>query len=253
MTLRLWEVVVAVIVLALAALFFAGGDPAGGVALLVFAIIGAASRARIVERPVAGSYSRARGIIGVVITSTLLAAYGVVVVLFVIAATNHWMRSDRGRVAVYALTGLQVLLYLEMRRRGDEAVDYLIGGRTERKVGAELDKLKSEGWQVVHNLKMDWGGNVDHLVWGERGAYAIETKSGRYSRSAVSQAARNAAWAKEKFGARWVTPVLCVGSEPPQRPEERNGVWVLSLEQLGPWLSSQQPTTRGIPLPPNRS
>jgi hypothetical protein len=252
MTLRLWEVVVAVIVLALAALFFAGDDPAGGVALLILAVIGAASRARIVERPVAGSYSRARGIIGLVITSTLLTAYGVVVVLFVIAATNHWMRSNRGRVAVYALTGLQVLLYLEMRRRGDEAVDYLIGGRTERHVGAELDKLKNDGWQVVHNLKKDYGGNVDHLVWGARGAYAIETKTGRYSRSAVSQAARNAAWAKEKFGARWVTPVLCVSSEPPQRPEERNGVWVLSLEQLHQWLSARPPTTRGIPLQSNR-
>jgi hypothetical protein len=31
----------AVIVLALAALFFAGGDPSGGIALLVLAIIGA--------------------------------------------------------------------------------------------------------------------------------------------------------------------------------------------------------------------
>jgi hypothetical protein len=252
MTLRLWEVVVAVIVLALAALFFVGGDSAGGVALLVLTVIGAASRARIVERPVAGSYSRAQGIIGVVITATLFAVYAVVVVVFVIAALNHWVRSDRGRVAVYALTGLQVLLYLEMRRRGAEAVDYLIGGRTERHVGAELDKLKDDGWQVVHNLKKDYGGNVDHLVWGAHGAYAIETKTGRYSRNAVSQAARNAAWAKEKFGARWVTPVLCVGSEPPPKPEERNGVWVLSLEQLHQWLSARPPTTRGIPLQSNR-
>jgi hypothetical protein len=96
MTLRLWEVVVAVIGLALASLFFAGGDLAGGVALLVFIIIGAASRARIVEQPVAGSYSRTRGIIGVVVTGTLFGVYCVVVVLFAIAAINHWMRSDRG-------------------------------------------------------------------------------------------------------------------------------------------------------------
>jgi hypothetical protein len=253
MTLRLWEVVVAVVLLALAALFFVGGDSAGGVALLVLAIIGAASRARIAERPIAGSYSRARGIIGAVVATTLFLVYGVVVVVFVIAATHHWMRSDRGRVAVYALTGLQVLLYLEMRRRGDEAVDYLIGGRTERKVGAELDKLKSEGWQVVHNLKKDYGGNVDHLVWGARGAYAIETKTGRYSRSASSQAARNAAWAKEKFGARWVTPVLCLGREAPPLPAERNGVWVLSIEQLGKWLSARPQTNRGIPLESTRS
>jgi hypothetical protein len=248
MRLRVWEVAAGLVVVGLAALFFAGGDPAGGVALLVLAIVGAASRARIVERPVAGSYSRAQGIIGVVITSTLLLVYAVVVSLFVIAAINHWMRSDHGRVAVYALTGLQVLLYLEMRRRGNEAVDYLIGGRSERKVGAELDKLKGQGWQVVHNLKKDYGGNIDHLVWGARGTYAIETKSGKYSRAASTQAARNAAWAKEKFGARWVTPILCLGDQAPTSPEERNGVWVLSPEQLGQWLAGRPRTTRGIPV-----
>src|SRR5205823_1235332 len=110
----------------------------------------------------------------------LFAVYGVVVFVFVIAAIHHWTRSDRGLVAVYALTGLQVFLYFEMRRRGDEAVNYLIGGRAERRGGAELDTLKQNGWQVVHNLTKDYGGNVDHLVWGACGAYAIETKNGKY-------------------------------------------------------------------------
>ncbi len=81
-------------------------------------------------------------------------------------------------------------------------------------------------------------------------AGGAKTKSGKYSRAASTQAAKNAAWAKEKFAARWVTPVLCVGSDEPQRPEQRNHVWVMSCDQLRPWLLAQPPTTRGIPLPP---
>ena len=45
-----------------------------------------------------------------------------------------------------------------------------------------------------------------------------------------------------------MTPVLCVGTDPPQSPEERNGVWVLATEQLLQWLSARPLTQRGIPM-----
>jgi hypothetical protein len=96
MTLRLWEVAVAAVMLALVVLFFVSGDPEGGFVLLALVLLGAASRARIIERPIAGSYACTRGLIGMFVTGTLFAVYVVVVILFAIAAINHWMRSDRG-------------------------------------------------------------------------------------------------------------------------------------------------------------
>src|SRR5437763_16794802 len=101
-----------------------------------------------------------------------------------------------------------------MRRRGDDALNWLIGSRAEREVGDLLEPLRAEGWQVVHNLKKERGGNVDHLVWSARGAYAIETKSGGLRRGDLGQAKLNAWWAKQKFGARWVEPLVCVRTAP---------------------------------------
>jgi hypothetical protein len=84
-----------------------------------------------------------------------------------------------------------------MDRRGDEAINWLKGTRAEEEVGTRLDQLKAEGWEVLHNLKKDFGGNIDHLVRGKRGAYAIETKSGRFRHRDVPQAVGNAVWVKE--------------------------------------------------------
>jgi hypothetical protein len=76
-------------------------------------------------------------------------------------------------------------------------------------------------------------------VWGERGAYAIETKSGSLRRSDLAQAKVNAWWAKEKFGAHWVEPLVCVGKDAPPEPRSENGVWILSPEQVLPWLRAR--------------
>jgi hypothetical protein len=159
-----------------------------------------------------------------VATATLFAALVTTIVFVVIAAISHWSRDPQGQVAIYALTGLEILLFVEMRRRGDEAANWLVGSRAEREVGRQLEPLREEGWHVVHNLKKDRGGNVDHLVWSERGAYAIETKSRSLRRSDLGQAKVNAWWAKEKFGARWVEPLVCVRSDPPPEPRYENGV-----------------------------
>ena len=250
MTLRLWEWITAVTLACLAVLFFATGGIAAGVTLLSLAILGAAWRGQIVEREVAGGYTYPRAVVGLVATGTLFAALVTVVVFVVIAAIRHWSRDPQGQVAIYALTGLEILFFVEMRRCGDDAANWLVGSRAEREVGRQLEPLREKGWHVVHNLKKDRGGNVDHLVWSERGAYAIETKSGSLRRSHLTQAKVSAWWAKEKFGARWVEPLICVGNDPTSEPRYENGVWVLSPEQLRPWLQARPVTSRGIPLTP---
>jgi len=41
---------------------------------------------------------------------------------------------------------------------------------------------------VVHDIKKDYGGNLDHLVLAPNTAFAVETKSGRETAGARSQA-----------------------------------------------------------------
>jgi hypothetical protein len=247
MTLRWWEWLTGVTFALLGLLLLLSGAIAGGVTLLAFALVGAASRAQIVEREVAGGHARPRALLGLVATATLFIVYLTVIAFFVIAANEHWSHDARGQVAIYALIGLEVLLFVEMRRRGDDALNWLSGSEAERIVGRELEPLRAEGWQIVHNLKKDRGGNIDHLVWSNRGAYAIETKSGRLHRSHLGQAKANAAWAKNKFGARWVEPVICLGREPPPEPQLDHGIWIVSPEQLRPWLQTRPLTAAGIP------
>jgi hypothetical protein len=85
----------------------------------------------------------------------------------VIAAINHWTRSDRGRVAVYALTSLQILLFFEMRRRGDEALDYLIGGPTRtagrRRAGISVSAISVRAILIRHGLPP--AAQRDELSW----------------------------------------------------------------------------------------
>jgi len=38
-----------------------------------------------------------------------------------------------------------------------------------------LDRLRRDGWQVVHDIEVD-GGNIDHVLVGRHGAVAVETK-----------------------------------------------------------------------------
>ena len=80
--------------------------------------------------------------------------------------------------------------------------------------------LRKDGWVVVHNvLRDDVGGNVDHFVSSPtRKAFAIETKSGRLRAADRGQAISNAIWAKDKFGVRFVTAVICVGTDRPVEP-----------------------------------
>ena len=50
------------------------------------------------------------------------------------------------------------------------------GGRGEKRVGAELERLHEEGFHVFH----DWDkgkGNVDHFFVGPQGVFAVETKA----------------------------------------------------------------------------
>jgi len=171
-------------------------------------------------------------------------------------SAEHWQREPHGSVAIYATAAVAFLLARDMWRYGNEALRYWIGGEAEQTVASQLDPLRDQGWTVVHNLDRDGYGNVDHFVSGPSGAYAIETKSGRHRAGDRGQAISNAVWAKEKFGERWVTPVLCVATEPPAEPlQVRHGkshLWVLGPGELRSWILAQPPRRSRRPPGPGR-
>jgi len=55
---------------------------------------------------------------------------------------------------------------------------YRLGAKGEQVVGRELDRLIAQGYRVFHDMPFtDW--NIDHVVVGPRGVFAVETKAWR--------------------------------------------------------------------------
>jgi hypothetical protein len=64
----------------------------------------------------------------------------------------------------------------EGERRG--AASWLQGAAGERKLGAELDKLRNEGFAVLHDRRIPGRrANIDHVVIGPAGIFVIDTKA----------------------------------------------------------------------------
>jgi hypothetical protein len=56
--------------------------------------------------------------------------------------------------------------------------DYRLGFTGERVVGEELNQLLASGFRVFHDVPFD-GFNIDHVLVGTPGVYAVETKTRR--------------------------------------------------------------------------
>jgi hypothetical protein len=56
--------------------------------------------------------------------------------------------------------------------------DYRLGFTGERAVGEALNQLFADGFQIFHDLPFE-GFNIDHVIVGPPGVYAVETKTRR--------------------------------------------------------------------------
>lgn len=100
------------------------------------------------------------------------------------AAGQHALSEGRKRVALWTVAEMGASLFgIERARKfsRDRArtaeQTWLKGGRAEERVGEELEGLRAHGFYVFHDVALPRVGNVDHVVLGERGFFAIETKS----------------------------------------------------------------------------
>jgi hypothetical protein len=94
---------------------------------------------------------------------------GVMVLFFVFLFRRTW----------YFSAPLFVLeAYLLMRKDVRDMLRWNQGARGEERVGSVLASLRSRGFVALHDLEFG-GGNVDHVVVGPTGVFALETKAWR--------------------------------------------------------------------------
>ncbi|WP_330288624.1 nuclease-related domain-containing protein [Streptomyces sp. NBC_00576] len=67
-------------------------------------------------------------------------------------------------------------LWSKMLRRASEWDSWYAGLEGERRVGRELQRLSTHGWRVLHGVPKANGGDIDHLLIGPGGVFAINTK-----------------------------------------------------------------------------
>ncbi len=85
-------------------------------------------------------------------------------------------------VALFASTGLGLFSIWRVFRLWQERSNHFLGWFGERVVGEELQKATVHGWRVFHDLPFKNNGadfNIDHVVVGPGGMFAIETKTRR--------------------------------------------------------------------------
>lgn len=71
-------------------------------------------------------------------------------------------------------------------RKAQQRGNHYLGWFGERLTAEELDPLRTQGWNIYHDVPIDRGGregNIDHVAIGPGGVFAIETKMRRQGRA----------------------------------------------------------------------
>jgi hypothetical protein len=257
--LKPWELTACAVGGLFAALFLFSNASGIGFGLLAADLLWVLTRIEILpNHEEAGHYTTLRGRLAVMKLALLLAIYAAAVWGIFVIKHDFGTKARATVIADFAIAGLCFMLTGELWRSTDATFNWFIGARAERAIGAKLDVLKQPGWLVLHGYKKDRGGDIDHIICGPQGGYAIETKSYAYRARDAGQPAGNAAWLKEKLGVQWITGILCVDEDRP--PWKKDKVWVVSHDDLVQWLSNYRDTpvdpdkarTRLLTPPPDR-
>lgn len=62
-------------------------------------------------------------------------------------------------------------------RRKTEWDSWFKGLAGEQTAGAELNRLRAQGWKVLHSIQLARGGDIDHLLVGPGGVFTVNTKN----------------------------------------------------------------------------
>lgn len=236
MRLKAWEVTLAVAAAAFAAIFLFSSISGVGFGLLAADLLWVTTRIEILENHAEpGNYTTLRGKLGILKLVLLLGINGAAIYGMVLIEHDFGARARGTVVADFAIAGLCFMLLTELWRSGDAALNWFVGARAEREVGNKLAVFESRGWLLLHGYKRERG-DIDHVLCGPGGTYAIETKSYGYRLRDVGQTASNAAWLSDKLKHRWVTGVLCVDEDRP--PWRKDKIWVVSHRDIVGWIEA---------------
>lgn len=120
---------------------------------------------------------------GLVVTFSLLAPS---IVMMLLSDPTRLGNLIAWVVAAMAGYGMAFFQWRKIRELRKKLRGYSLGFDGERYVAAELNTLVAQGYRVFHDFVVDWkpGGeatnfNIDHIVVGATGVFAIETKARR--------------------------------------------------------------------------
>lgn len=126
----------------------------------------------------------------------------------------------------FGVAGLLYFLY-KMIKQVIKINRLRLGLEGERAIGEELNQLMLQGYRVFHDIPKEMTGNIDHVVVGGNGVFAIETK-------AISKPNRGAGdtAVKIKYDGKQLTFASGVTTKKPLEQADIHAKW------LKKWLSN---------------
>ena len=170
--------------------------------------------------------------------------YFIVGLLGLVALVSLLLALSRTLIGGVAVLVAVALLKAIGERKLELAVRWRRGWAAEKSVGDELNRLRREGFIVMHDVAQRGEGNIDHVVSGPTGAYLIETKAGGYQADQLLKARRQAAKLQVELGT-WVTPVICLDNRD-AKPFRHDRVWIVPRQHLVAWIGAQR--NRQVPF-----
>jgi hypothetical protein len=173
----------------------------------------------------------------------------IVVLALIVLLTAGLLLGWRGWLLIAIELGAIAAMVVANRRFEPRFDRWLRGAQGEELVGEILDGLRTDGWHVTHDVSFGRG-NIDHVLVGPAGIFAIETKShrGRISVDRLDRRMLAQAYAEKKLLERItsleVQPLLVFSQAwlIGQVPAHRRGVTVLPARMLAWYLSRRRPT-----------
>ena len=114
---------------------------------------------------------------------------------------------------------------------------WMRGSAGERSVGAALKELEDAGWLTRHDVMKPTGGNIDHVVAGPGGVFAIETKLHRFGKEGIRQAHAHARYLRKATKSD-VVPIICLANKT-SPPKVYADVWCMGKPHLAQFLRDQ--------------
>jgi hypothetical protein len=149
--LKPWEITAAGIGVAFAAIFLFSNASGLGFGLLAAVLLWVLTRIEILENyDEPGHYTAARGRLGVLELVLLLGIYGAAVYGLFVIQHDFGSKARATVIAEFAILGLCFMLAAEFWRSGDAMLNWFVGARAEREIGAKLMTFKQRGWLVLH-------------------------------------------------------------------------------------------------------